>query len=191
MNKNKSVLPVNQGRLVYEQAKATVKSILDAVVELVTNCDDSFKNIEQKIGKEKNGTIEINIERLKGGACDFIAIIDDAEGMIREDLLNQAIKFGGETGGRKEGRKVRGYFGRGLKESIVALGEGIILTRKNSKLTGVKIWIEGRGRDAMPYYKEFTDEFPLLKSKDKLKEQDRIWKKICDEIRIVYKSSFC
>ena len=39
-------------------------------------------------------------------------------------------------------------------------------------------------------YKEFIDEFPLLKSKDKLREIDKIWKKLCDEIGIIYVSSF-
>lgn len=127
MEKNKKVLPVNEGRLVCEQAKATVKSILDAIVELVTNSDDSFKTIEQGGERIDKAIIEIKISRAIGGNCKELIISDSAAGMNRDDLLNEAIKFGGETGGRKKGRKVRGFFGRGLKESIIALGEGIIL----------------------------------------------------------------
>ena len=156
MDENKKVLPVNQGRLVCEQARATVKSLLDAIVELVTNSDDSFHILEQERNKLEDALIEIRISRALGGGCKELMISDSASGMSREELLNEAIKFGGETGGRQKGRKVRGFFGRGLKESIIALGEGTILTKKNNSTSAVKIWVEGQGRNAMPYYSEIT-----------------------------------
>src|SRR3989344_4900316 len=158
MDENKKVLPVNQGRLVCEQARATVKSLLDAIVELVTNSDDSFHILEQERNKLEDALIEIRISRALGGGCKELMISDSASGMSREELLNEAIKFGGETGGRQKGRKVRGVFGRGLKESIIALGEGTILTKKNNSASGVKIWVEGQGRNAMPYYSEITGD---------------------------------
>lgn len=158
MEEYKKVLPVNQGRLVYEQARATVKSLLDATVELVTNSDDSFQILEQERNKLEDALIEIRISRALGGGCKELMVSDSASGMSREELLNEAIRFGGETGGRQKGRKVRGFFGRGLKESIIALGEGTILTKKNNSTSAVKIWVEGQGRNAMPYYSEITGD---------------------------------
>lgn len=158
MEENKKQLPVNEGHLVVEQAKATVKSVLDAIVELVTNSDDSFSSLEQSGMMEGNRFITVQIERMKGGVCKELAIIDNAEGMTKKELINEAIRFGGETGGRKRGKKVRGYFGRGLKESIIALGSGTILTKHEGALSGVKIWIEGKGREAYPYYRELNEE---------------------------------
>ncbi len=156
MDEAKKVLPVNQGRLVYEQAKATIKSLLDAVIELVTNSDDSFQILEQEKREIREAVIEIKISRALRGGCKELVISDSASGMSREELLNEAIKFGGETGGRQKGRKVRGFFGRGLKESIIALGEGIILTRKDNENSAVRIWVEGQGRSTVPYYTEIT-----------------------------------
>lgn len=40
-------LPINS-RIVEQLAKATVKNMVDGIVELVTNCDDSYKRLEGK-----------------------------------------------------------------------------------------------------------------------------------------------
>ena len=61
--------------------------------------------------------------------------------MSEEDLL-KAIEFAGETSGFAEGRKVRGFFGRGLKESIIALGKGTIMTLKDGVLSRTVIPIK-------------------------------------------------
>lgn len=144
MKKN---LPINEERLAYEQAKGTIKSILDAIVELVTNSNDNFNeyNLEPEI--------KIFIKRKKGGVCESVKVIDNAAGMTYEELL-KAIEFGGLTSGFMEGKKVRGLLGRGLKESIIALGEGYILTKKNGTLSGVKIWLENinGNKYPKPYY---------------------------------------
>lgn len=151
MKKN---LPINEERLAFEQARGTIKSILDAIVELVTNSDDSFS----KMGDVTlDPEIKIAIKRKTGGLCEFIKVIDNAAGMTYEELL-KAIEFAGLTSGFMEGKKVRGFLGRGLKESIIALGNGYILTKKNGKVSGVKIWLENTesSRYPKPFYEDLN-----------------------------------
>ena len=111
-------LPINP-KIISQLSRATIKNIVDGIVELVTNSDDSYKRLEEKRVKT-SGKIEIYVNRKKGGICENLKIKDYAEGMTKEEL-EKAIEFGGETSGFLEGRSVRGLFGRGLKETIVSL----------------------------------------------------------------------
>ena len=128
-------------------ADSTIRNVLDAVVELVTNCDDAYSRLEQE-GKKCTGKIEIYLDRASGGKCRLIKVVDEAGG-IPHDSLKKAIEFGGETSGLKEGRTVRGLFGRGLKESIIALGKGTIITLNDNILSIAKIWYDKEDRDAV------------------------------------------
>jgi hypothetical protein len=125
-------------RVLIQQAEATIQSILDAIVELVTNCNDSYSR-----GKYPFGKIEIYASREKRSKCKELKIRDYAEGMNREKL-EKAMTYGEDSSGFKEGKSVRGLLGRGLKEAIIAPGEGLILTKRNGALNIVKIWREGR-----------------------------------------------
>lgn len=59
---------------------------------------------------------------------------DEASGMIPEKL-EKVIRYGKKTSGLFSGKSVRGFFGRGLKESIIALGDGEIDTVSNGMRT--------------------------------------------------------
>jgi len=107
-------LPINS-RIVEQLAKATVKNIIDGLVELITNCDDSYSRIEGR-GDTHNGRILISVDREKGGICNKLVVQDFAEGM-KNDELEKAIVFGGETSGFAAGRSVRGLFGRGTQRN--------------------------------------------------------------------------
>lgn len=139
-------LPVNEGRLIKSLADSTVRGVMDAVVELVTNSDDSYARIEQE-GKLHSGRIDIHINRGAGGHCKELKIIDEAGGMDYQSL-RKAIEFSGETSGFKEGRSVRGFFGRGLKESILALGVGTILSLKNRVLSRALIYYDEGAKES-------------------------------------------
>lgn len=130
-------LPINP-RIVEQMAKATIRNFIDAVVELVTNCDDSYRRLEEQ-GKDSAGLIKLFVSREKGGICKEFWVKDYAEGMTREEL-KKAIEFGGETSGFEIGKTVRGLFGRGLKEAIISLGEGEIYTIKDGLLNIAKLW---------------------------------------------------
>lgn len=135
--KQERELPMNP-RFAKQSADASIRSLIDAVVELVTNCDDSYRRLEEQ-GIEVSGKIEIYVNRQKGGICNDFRMRDYAEGMTREKL-EKAVEFAGETSGFESGRTVRGLFGRGLKEAIIALGEGEVNTIKNDALNAAKIW---------------------------------------------------
>jgi hypothetical protein len=132
-------LPINL-RIVEQLSKATIKNLVDGIVELITNCDDSYKRLEDQ-GQKVSGEIEIYVNRKKGGICEKLIVKDFAEGMTKEEL-EKAIEFAGETSGFRLGKTVRGLFGRGLKETIIALGEGEIKTIKNGKLSRTRLWID-------------------------------------------------
>ena len=140
------LLPVNRQRLIKQLADSTIVNVFDAIVELVTNSDDSYLKLEQD-GKISSGRIDIYLTRGPRGQCTELVVSDEASGMGYSDL-KKAIEFSGETSGFKEGRGVRGFFGRGLKESIIALGKGEILTLKDNVLCRAEICYNTEKKDA-------------------------------------------
>lgn len=153
-------LPTDTTRILKQLVPVTIKSIVDAVVELVTNCDDSYKRLEEK-GQPTSGEIEIRVNRMKGGICKKLIVKDYAEGMNKEEI-QKAIVFAGETSGFEAGRSVRGLFGRGLKEAIFALGEGEIRTIKNGKVCRTKLWFD----------KKYLYDDELLEKEDSSSEKN-------------------
>lgn len=148
-------IPISKpSRIIKQQAEATIQNLIDAVVEFVTNCDDSYSRLEG-IGKQSFGEIEIYVSREKGGRCKEFRIRDYAEGMNREEL-ERAIAYGEESSGYLEGKTVRGLLGRGLKEAILGLGKGEIYTKKDRIINHVKIWWDKKERKALY---EFLDDF--------------------------------
>jgi len=133
-------LPIDP-RLAIQTSYGTIRYLIDAIVELVTNSDDSYKRLEQEC-KEVEGKIIIQTRRLKYSKCEKLEAIDFAEGMDKEQL-KKALKFAGEASGFEKGKSVRGFFGRGLKEAILALGKGEIYTIKDDKLSKAILWKEG------------------------------------------------
>lgn len=69
-------------------------------------------------------------------------MVEDLAGGMSSEDLEKSIKFGAEASGLTAGRSVRGLFGRGLKETIIALGEGQIIARKNGRLTKTRLWLD-------------------------------------------------
>ncbi|MBU2504014.1 MAG: ATP-binding protein [Nanoarchaeota archaeon] len=146
-------LPVKTQRILRQMIDAMLKgNIINGIVELVTNSDDSYRRLEAD-GKSVNGVIEIYLNRKKGGTCEKLKVKDYAGGMSQSEL-EKAIEFGGETSGFEEGKSVRGFFGRGLKETMLSLGEGQIKTINQGKSCSTKVWLENN--------KEFQYDDELL-----------------------------
>jgi len=99
-----------------------------ALVELITNADDSYIRIEEEY-ININGTIEISYK--KEGYSGLFAVRDNAEGMSNEDICNSFKKYGAATSGMKTGKRVRGYFGQGAKDALASMAEGKICTFKD------------------------------------------------------------
>ncbi len=124
-------------RLAGQLSQGTIRSVVDALVELITNSDDSYHALEED-GNPTAGSIQVLVVR-SGTKCKYLEVRDHAAGMEMPQL-EEALVFGGETSGFYKGRKVRGLFGRGLKESIIALGSGEIATVRDNKISVAKLY---------------------------------------------------
>lgn len=117
-------------------------SIEKALVELITNSDDSYARME-KAGIEVSGQIHIQYERHQTGA--LLVVTDQAEGMS----FNQAcsvLTYGGAYSPLARGESGgRGYFGRGLKQAIYGLGHGWIETIHSGRFSRIELFRSENG----------------------------------------------
>ena len=112
-------------------------SVEKALVELITNSDDSYARLE-KAGAPVTGRIRVGYERHHAGAV--LMVSDQAEGMSFEQA-GRILSYGGAHSplSRGEGNG-RGYFGRGLKQAIFGLGHGWIETIQDGRFTRVDVF---------------------------------------------------
>ena len=136
-------IPISQ-RIIDEQSQATIKNLLDALVELVTNSDDSYRRLESE-GLSPGGSISVYVQRRQGGVVPYIVVQDEAEGMTLDRILD-ILEFGADSSGFTSGRNLRGLFGKGLKEAIFALGSGQIESVQNGEMSAVSLWRDETSR---------------------------------------------
>ena len=117
-------------------------SIEKALVELITNSDESYARME-RAGIRGSGRILIEYERHRRGA--FLTITDQAEGMSFE-RVSSILTYGGAHSplARGEGSG-RGYFGRGLKQAVYGLGHGWIETIKDGRRSRIDLFRDKNG----------------------------------------------
>ncbi len=171
-------------RVVREQAQQTVRQLVDAVVELCTNSDDSY--IREETAK---GEISIVVRRLKGGRWNLLEVRDYAQGMNLETLID-ALKYGSKHSGFAEGKHVRGLWGRGLKETIISFGEGIITSIHNGQLSSVRVWWdhdENKGRWEVVTSESSSEEngtmvtvLPEAERGGKCPEPEKMYEQLCN-----------
>jgi hypothetical protein len=115
-------------RVALQQADQAIrKDVLRALVEVITNCNDSYSRLESN-GQRVRGEIEIEITRRHKNS--IIRIRDFAEGMTASRMDKVVGTYGEATSGLKEDKNVRGMWGRGLKDSIFGLGYGYVRSFK-------------------------------------------------------------
>lgn len=115
---------------VQQADQAIRKDVVRALVELITNCNDSYQRM-QDASIETKGQIIIEVERRH--ANSVLRVMDNAEGMTETDMDTKVGKYGEATSGFKEGRSVRGLWGRGLKDSFFGLGHGSVSSIHDGK----------------------------------------------------------
>ncbi|MGN6440648.1 MAG: hypothetical protein ACTHL6_01955 [Arthrobacter sp.] len=117
-------------------------SVEKALVELITNSDDSYARLE-RAGGTVTGTIVVGYQRHHSGAV--LMVTDQAEGMSFEQA-GRILSYGGAHSplARGEGSG-RGYFGRGLKQAIFGLGHGWIETIQAGRFTRIDIFRGSNG----------------------------------------------
>ena len=86
--------------------------IIRALIEMITNCDDSY-------GSSK-GKIRIEVEHCRGHTWRVI-VRDRAKGMRAKRMREAIAKIAGRTSGFEVGENVRGNLGRGAKD-LAAFG---------------------------------------------------------------------
>lgn len=112
-------------------------SIEKALVELITNSDDSYAR-QEEAGLAVSGQILIQYERHRHGA--LLAVTDQAEGMPFATACF-ILSYGGAHSPLARGSGGgRGYFGRGLKQAIFGLGYGWLETIHDGRLSRIELF---------------------------------------------------
>ncbi|MFA5924501.1 MAG: ATP-binding protein, partial [Methylococcaceae bacterium] len=117
-------------------------SVEKALIELITNCDDSYARLE-KTGTQVTGHIRIKYERHQAGA--LLVVSDQAEGMSFERVCS-ILAYGRAHSPLAHGEDCgRGYFGRGLKQAIYGLGHGWIETIHAGRFSRIELFRSENG----------------------------------------------
>jgi len=90
------------------------------LVELITNSDDSYRELEEE-GKQVSGQIRIEIERRYKPRPSTVRVKDRAAGMNREEMYRNLGELGARTSGFEKGKPRRGLHGRGARD-VAAFG---------------------------------------------------------------------
>ena len=135
-----ATLPVDQRVIDIDSRRFA--SVEKALVELITNSDDSYVRLE-KTGAQVTGHIRVKYERHQTGAV--LVVTDQAEGMTFERVCS-ILAYGGAHSPLARGEGCgRGYFGRGLKQAIYGLGHGWIETIHSGRFSRVELFRSENG----------------------------------------------
>jgi hypothetical protein len=119
-------------RVALQQADQAIrKDVLRALVEIITNSNDSYSRLEDK-GHKVGGEIMIDVWRKHKNS--IIRVRDFAEGMDDVRMDKVVGTYGEATSGMKEDLHVRGMWGRGLKDAIFGLGYGYVISIRDETL---------------------------------------------------------
>ena len=127
-------------RVAIQQADQAIrKDAFRALVEIITNSNDSYLRLEQA-GWSVSG--EIYIDVLRRHKNSTIRIWDNAEGMNDSRMDKVVGTYGEATSGIKEDKNVRGMWGRGLKDSIFGLGHGYVRSFKGGNFYSCSLLVK-------------------------------------------------
>ncbi len=162
-------------RVAIQQADQAIrKDVLRALVEIITNSNDSYSRLEDA-GLRASG--EIIIDMLRKHRNSVIRVRDFAEGLddVRMDVV--VGTYGEATSGLKEDMHVRGMWGRGLKDAIFGLGYGCVNSIKDGMLYRSSLLL----RDGVPTF-NLDDPIPAT---EELREKHGIPEGNGTEIEII------
>ncbi|GAB4498002.1 MAG: hypothetical protein OHK003_08520 [Anaerolineales bacterium] len=127
-------------RVAIQQADQAIrKDVFRALVEIITNSNDSYLRLEQA-GWSVGG--EIYIDVLRKHKNSVIRVWDHAEGMNDSRMDKVVGTYGEATSGIKEDKNVRGMWGRGLKDSIFGLGHGYVRSFKGGNFYSCSLLVK-------------------------------------------------
>lgn len=125
-------------------ARAMGGKIERALVELITNSDDSYRDLED-LGLQASGKIRVQVERKRGRSPSVVRVLDRAKGMSSEEMYSKLGTVGDRTSGYEKGKARRGLYGRGAKD-VAIFGATHFESIKNGKYSHLIITpsLEGR-----------------------------------------------
>jgi len=126
------------------------------LVELITNSDDSYRDLEDE-GKPVSGKIRIEIERRKKGQSSIVLVRDRAGGMSREEMFHKLGTLGRRTSGFEKGKARRGLHGRGARD-VAAFGNIHFESIKGNEYNCLIIPPSLKCRFTEPHPKKVTEE---------------------------------
>jgi len=154
--------------------QAIRKDVLRALVEIITNSNDSYSRIEDA---SSHASGEIIIDILRKHKNSAIRVRDFAEGMDDTHMDKVVGTYGEATSGLKEDKHVRGMWGRGLKDAIFGLGYGYVNSIKADRLYRSSLLL----KDGVPTF-TLDDPFPAI---EELREKHGVPEGNGTEIEIV------
>ncbi|HKY53639.1 MAG TPA: hypothetical protein VJM08_04995 [Anaerolineales bacterium] len=162
-------------RVALQQADQAIrKDVMRALVEIITNSNDSYSRLEDA-GLHVGG--EIIIDVLRKHKNSVIRVRDFAEGMNDVHMDRVVGTYGEATSGLKEDKHVRGMWGRGLKDAIFGLGYGYVNSIKDDNLYRSSLLL----KDGVPTFNLYEP----VPANEELREKHGIPEKNGTEIEIV------
>lgn len=126
-------------RFALQQADQAIRrDAVRALVELITNANDSYHRLEDR-GGHTAGIIILEINRKRQDSV--LRVRDFAEGMTGATMNQQVGTYGAPTSGFQEGQSVRGLWGRGLKDAFYGLGQGTVTSIVDGRLYQSQLYI--------------------------------------------------
>jgi len=113
-----------------KRTNAVGKSLLKTLAEPITNADDSYQRLKISAANQDGHSpiiIQVNAKNR------MIKVIDNAEGMTKEDLKNKFEIYGSDKSGASLGYSVRGLFGQGIFDVLFYHSNGVIKSIKNKE----------------------------------------------------------
>ena len=114
-----------------KRSSAVGRNLSKTLTEPITNSDDSYRRLLSYKGKQKSMVfpITIYIDHKKR----LVRIIDNAEGMTKQDLIDKFEFYGSDKSGASQGQSVRGIFGQGVSDVLFYHSQGFIKSIKNGE----------------------------------------------------------
>jgi hypothetical protein len=132
MAKMKIGVPIDihySDRYFHFQRQHAIRDVFDALVELITNCDDSYHRLyKRKLRAEDGGRILIDILVQRKESQSIVIVRDKAEGMTLQTMREKL----GDVGTRRSEEGDRGFMARGAKD-CTELGRMKIQSIKEDK----------------------------------------------------------
>ncbi len=129
--------PIRHGQMpadvmaVKTSREKAMPTIFEALIEIITNTDDAYENLNKKISNY-NGDARLEYER-GTKTPTIIRFYDRATGLTFEEMVDKLFKYQ-----KKVTKTHRSFFGRGLKD-VTALGDITVSSIKDNLFSEIKI----------------------------------------------------